>query len=834
MGNSIVGSDSEIYVHISSNRFVKKAAEDVNVGDQVLFRKEFVSTTISDVDKVLDRSLRYRHAKELLHEENNKGRLIKKQRTFLIRGLAQSGVVSDEDLEARVLKEVPDFTPEEYEAMREEVFALINPDYVEGQKETRSRSRSAIDTWLRGKTIAIMVNDWNLYRRLDELNPEFKRFDENDKSKTGYFWNYRLLVVTRRVIKKYLDECKGAGKGGTGEKKPSSGRERISVGPEIQLVVNHFMEDIDEQYVATRVTSVKDFVPSGERKGKRKAKPDSKLSAGVVTNRTRSRNVEEVDMLEVVGEYELLDRCFMELFIFFGEEYLESEGYAAFDARNYTVALLSNIFYLMDEKGNPIQKNLEKLERLANTPVEQEKLKIRKKLIKAIQENLFTGAMDTAFGWSEGAFLRLFETIHKIRQALPRELINHENRNIILQSAICQKKFRQRDKHLQYLIDREEQKIRREEHELGKKYGLRFTENHYIICPKELLHEFVFQVPDLKSAFWREMEKSKDAYVAEKARRRDTRGLRVEHFVTNYVENKDYFTRLIKAAEASMEKKVYRRNEVQAVLDKYGLGELIGILKHFFVLDDELGEATPSKPPKKQDRLEQRIKQTQRQRKKQRRKFTKESTVRHRKIMEYLMQHLELIEPGLELVGEEYRFPTHDRIDLVFRDSEGKFLTVEVEYVASGNGGMAGLEQAVKYKHMFVVDNGLEPEDTVRGMLVAVRISDDIRMKCEKYSIEYREVPIPEEAISVPKNTYQTLSRKEITLQSLSPKEQSVYERLLKFNGQGDFSKYYEQQIRQVFNPPSKTKLQRLMERLKQTPLYQIYLDLEKKNHKSK
>jgi hypothetical protein len=79
-------------------------------------------------------------------------------------------------------------------------------------------------------------------------------------------------------------------------------------------------------------------------------------------------------------------------------------------------------------------------------------------------------------------------------------------------------------------------------------------------------------------------------------------------------------------------------------------------------------------------------------------------------------------------VDTEYKFDSGDCVDILFLDSAGKPVTVEVETeVPPGN--YVGMWQAVKYKHLAAVKFRL-PCEEVRSILAAPRIPDDVRGFC--------------------------------------------------------------------------------------------------------
>jgi len=118
----------------------------------------------------------------------------------------------------------------------------------------------------------------------------------------------------------------------------------------------------------------------------------------------------------------------------------------------------------------------------------------------------------------------------------------------------------------------------------------------------------------------------------------------------------------------------------------------------------------------------------------------REKSREHRQLEKILRQHPERIEQGLQFVHEEYPFPTGDKIDVLLKDSTGRFVTVEIE-PAVDKGDKIGLLQALKYRCMFAALHDLN-ESRVRGLLVARRIHNSIRLQCNKYGIDAKEVRI--------------------------------------------------------------------------------------------
>ena len=112
---------------------------------------------------------------------------------------------------------------------------------------------------------------------------------------------------------------------------------------------------------------------------------------------------------------------------------------------------------------------------------------------------------------------------------------------------------------------------------------------------------------------------------------------------------------------------------------------------------------------------------------------------KHRSLKEYLAANPSLFGEGLKLVDTEYRFRSGDEADILFEDSSGNPVTVEVKPpILSGSD--QEVWQTVKYKHLAAVKYGLQCEQ-VRSILAAPEIPDDVKEECERRGIEPFEVP---------------------------------------------------------------------------------------------
>ena len=112
----------------------------------------------------------------------------------------------------------------------------------------------------------------------------------------------------------------------------------------------------------------------------------------------------------------------------------------------------------------------------------------------------------------------------------------------------------------------------------------------------------------------------------------------------------------------------------------------------------------------------------------------------HLNLKRYVASNPEIAlnEPGLRTLDVEYNFPTNDRADIVLADRHNRIIGLEIEPAIRGS-DLVGLLQAIKYQHMLECITRRERGDS-RGMLVAHKISDGVKKRCEEYGIEYFEI----------------------------------------------------------------------------------------------
>lgn len=97
-----------------------------------------------------------------------------------------------------------------------------------------------------------------------------------------------------------------------------------------------------------------------------------------------------------------------------------------------------------------------------------------------------------------------------------------------------------------------------------------------------------------------------------------------------------------------------------------------------------------------------------------------------------------LNEPGLKTLKVEYGFVSGDKADIVFEDGDGRIVGAEIELSVGDN--IAGILQAIKYRYMLALTEERRNFET-RAFLIANSVSASAKTICDKYEVEYFEVP---------------------------------------------------------------------------------------------
>jgi hypothetical protein len=114
----------------------------------------------------------------------------------------------------------------------------------------------------------------------------------------------------------------------------------------------------------------------------------------------------------------------------------------------------------------------------------------------------------------------------------------------------------------------------------------------------------------------------------------------------------------------------------------------------------------------------------------------------HKSLKEYIAAQpaIALNEEGLRTIRCEFdELPTGDRIDVLLKDKDGRFVTVEVE-VDCDDEELAGPLQCMKYRALIAyLYKRRVPE--VRTVLAARKVATLVKTQCKNYEIEIVEIP---------------------------------------------------------------------------------------------
>jgi len=407
LGDSLLGPDNHVYVKASSRGYVKKRASDVNVGDMIVYKKPYTTTSLEHVEPYLPRSPRYAKARDMIHEENSQGDLIPSLRVLLLEGLADHGVIDPTNVRERAIHEEDDFSREEYRRMELYLARRLDSGGV-------TLSTGAIGNWLRGDTVAPRPSNWRAFRILErEVNPAFSEFQAYTDEPDSIYFNYRLYMTIRRGIMKKLNHFRGTESPGPDDQYHTDSR--ISLAPEFVIVAQHFITDETEVYATGRVTSKRRLIKDQiERERDR----NIRLVDGIETETVEGFEGSLKGYPDVYDEYDVLER-FLEAAI---EDYLTLLG--VFDSItnephkdvvfSTMVYMLPKLYRLFGEDFDPELINLER---------SGAELRERGHLIAQygdeIERSLIIGEMDRALGIERGGMLSLLETAYRIRRILP-------------------------------------------------------------------------------------------------------------------------------------------------------------------------------------------------------------------------------------------------------------------------------------------------------------------------------------------------------------------------------------------------------------------------------
>jgi len=276
--DAVVDPNQRVYVKVGTHElsgYVEKLAKDIHEGDRIVVRRNCINKTVDDILPILRKgSIRYSFAEDQLYRIKGESR-VPLLRALLLEGLAKQ---SEEDLEAKIMQEEKDFTPEQYASFADSVYNVLKKQVPEKKLVTKQTIRD----WLKGKTLA--PQDWDNLTYLTEINPKLAELVDESKGKLNFRSSYDFVVQTRRVVMKRL---LGMGTTENGEETKQTQKNSQKYDLETGIVVDQVIDPVDSTTTASRVTKVEPW---------RGSRTDSRLERAIFKGRL---DVTLMDMNEV-------------------------------------------------------------------------------------------------------------------------------------------------------------------------------------------------------------------------------------------------------------------------------------------------------------------------------------------------------------------------------------------------------------------------------------------------------------------------------------------------------------------------------------------------------
>jgi len=497
MGNSLLRPNDNVYVKIGNNDFLKKSVYDLNSGENIIFTKPFAKTRLEDVEPLLWKSPRYARANETIHQINSRGDKIPKLRIMLLKGLVPMVGLDPELLGDKIMKQGGcDFTTDEYNAMASRLHDIMaNGNY--------NITEWGVMNWIKGDVLA--PRKWQAFDILKKINPEFEQFNIYDDNPKSIYFNYRIYVTIRQGIMRFLNKCKGEDTGqDTSEYKSEA---KIHISPEYQIILNHFIGDLTENYATARVTSVSKLDKS--RQIIHVQENDGLLCDGILTDGQNFPDLQTTGYAEVVNCSYIIDHYFSSALQSFPLE-IDFNGHRVPFIPNRR-ALIPYITYssakLMEKYGEGIDslmrmeiENIEENKDDIRSVNDDEKINLKDTLnlvaLKHI-ESVLNGDLDLFLGYNRGTFMRLMESAFKTRRAV-QDFFNYKALENNYQRNSGQFKDRKERREIEHKMNKLQRKFMSKGIQVTKGQGVVFRNAFFTDSLSAYLDVYDSNMPRLK------------------------------------------------------------------------------------------------------------------------------------------------------------------------------------------------------------------------------------------------------------------------------------------------------------------------------------------------
>ncbi len=254
-GASILGHDSPIYVRLG-DQYVRKAANELKRGEDVLFAKEGAGITLEQAEAALVKSPRYAAAAPVLFKRMEDGTFTTSFNYHLREGIhanrsAWPDSLAGMDMKAALALDAHDEKARDAAIAIHETLAKGAVNVTVGHIRYR---------WLGGQVLAPREMDaaFGLLLPLSGgmanlMSDEFRQaYSTYTKIRRAVMHSVSLVLKGRDPDSERAVET------------PDRRGEKMSVRPEIRLVAQHFVNDVSMNYASASVLSVSALEPSGK------------------------------------------------------------------------------------------------------------------------------------------------------------------------------------------------------------------------------------------------------------------------------------------------------------------------------------------------------------------------------------------------------------------------------------------------------------------------------------------------------------------------------------------------------------------------------------------
>ncbi len=495
LGNTILDLETRVNVHVKDDIYLQKEAIDLNGSELVVFQKEYIQTTLDEVEPYLELSPRYMHAKKQINEQDSQGKFIPLLRTELWRGLLKKQCRYDASLEEIIKKEAQeDFNENEYNKAIGDISNLLDNEGIE-------ISTASIRNWLKGEIYC--PREWRIFTALSMINPVFREFDETNRSYDGKHYNYKFFVIARQTIMRYLAKMKGE------ELKiranvddvADSNHYNIRLNEEIDSVVKSLMEEKGKDYALARITGIEMLHPKHPWNKEVRKNPEHKLSKGILYRKSADLEIKSKDMNEFFKDFAIINSTFSSAFdIYLNTKYKEKCGeFSVKDEEGNIIRYQEGIKQFLLHKYNEPQNYVASYayERMKDY-LSKDSLRLLEEASSYIIDAVFSGEMDNAFDLPINSFKKLFEINYKLKMLRPRIMLEYEKvsdeHEVNMQRAdgISEKPYKsEADMYMLSKLYNEcrpiHDKLMRLEKKMAEKFPISFVEQYHGVMHVKLL-----------------------------------------------------------------------------------------------------------------------------------------------------------------------------------------------------------------------------------------------------------------------------------------------------------------------------------------------------------